>query len=437
MININKLFKNILFLLKLLCIFTSEFICYKFSNNHEKMILNITRKLSYENILFIKIFQAFVLNNNLINEEINNKLLKYTDNVPWNENDIDYDTLKKIENEFNLSINSKCNPINSGMISLVFLAKINTNQKVVIKIKRKNIENKLNDGIEYLLFFIKIISYISYVKNLNIDKLIFENIEIFKIQTDFVNEVQNAIKIQQNCKNIKFIVIPHTYEYITHKYNNVIVMDYIIGLPIYKLPKEDYETYAKLILKFGFITTFIHGYTHGDLHSGNILFIKDTDNSNYIYKIGILDFGIMHQIENTFRENIMNICLDFFSNNTEQIAKNILYSGLIQPLNTIKNLPKIHYINLINILSSILDETIKNKNINNIKIYKFLNLFNDYIINNELLKYNLRPSDEFLKAQMSLMMANGLTITLCNNDYMEVAEKVLNELFHIDFLLKT
>ena len=74
-------------------------------------------------------------------------------------------------------------------------------------------------------------------------------------------------------------------------------MEEIKGVPINKIKEEDYEGFAKQVIKFGFVTTLVHGVTHGDLHSGNILFIKDENETKYKHKIGVLDFGIIYEVE--------------------------------------------------------------------------------------------------------------------------------------------
>ena len=46
----------------------------------------------------------------------------------------------------------------------------------------------------------------------------------------------------------------------------------------------------------------VHGFAHGDLHPGNILFIKDYNlHEKCRYKLGILDFGIMYQINDYYK----------------------------------------------------------------------------------------------------------------------------------------
>ena len=59
----------------------------------------------------------------------------------------------------------------------------------------------------------------------------------------------------------------------------------------------------------------------------------------------------------------------------------------------------------------------------------------DYLKDNEdISKLGLRPSDSFVKTQMCLAMAHGVTLTLSKDDCVNITDKVLNDLFHIDFL---
>ena len=53
---------------------------------------------------------------------------------------------------------------------------------------------------------------------------------------------------------------------------------------------------------------------------------------------------------------------------------------------------------------------------------------------NELLQLGLRPSENFVKTQLALAMSHGVTLTLCKDDYINLTDQVLNELFHTKFL---
>jgi hypothetical protein len=120
---------------------------------------------------------------------------------------------------------------------------------------------------------------------------------------------------------------------------------------------------------------------------------------------------------------------------TEELAVKVLNTGLIEPLEVIQNLSKLHYDNIIKIISDILYETIhKSKQANQLKVYHFLTTFHAYMSKNELLELGLRPSENFVKTQLALAMSHGVTLTLCKDDYINLTDQVLNELFHTKFL---
>lgn len=432
-----KTIQILFFLLNASWIILSELFLYGIFNNFDSFIDRLTHKLARINILYVKMFQAFALNNYLIDDKTNNKLLKFTDNAPWSQQDLDPDTLIKLEDDYNILFKDGFEPINSGMISLVFKGYKRTpeNEVVIIKIKRKNIEETLDDAIEKLLFFIYVLSFIPIVNKYHIPQTVKKNISIIRQQTNFSTEIQNMAKIKHNCRNLKYVKIPSANAEVTEKYPNVIFMEYINGMPINRVLEEDYEAFAKQVLKFGLVTTLIHGVSHGDLHCGNVLFIKDEDDEKYKYKVGVLDFGIIYEADPEFKQSLLEFASEMLTTPTEELAKKVLNTGLIEPLEVIQNLPKVHYDNIVKIIGDILYETIhKSKEANQLKIYHFLTTFHSYMSKNELLELGLKPSDHFIKTQLALAMSHGVTLTLCKDDYINLTDQVLNELFHTNVL---
>ena len=431
----NKTIQNIFFLLNASWIILFELFLYGIFKNYDSFIDRLTHKLASINILYVKMFQAFALNNSLIDDKTNNKLLKFTDNAPWSNKDLDYDTLFKLEDECNIVFRDGLEPINSGMISLVFKGYKKTSETVIVKIKRKNIEEKLDDAIEKLLFFIYVLSFLPIVDKYQIPQLVNKNVNIIRQQTNFYTEIQNMAKIKHNCRGLKYIKIPSANADVTKKYPNVIVMDYIDGMPINKVLESDYEIFAKQVLKFGLVTTLIHGVSHGDLHSGNVLFIKDENDEKYKYKVGVLDFGIIYEADPDFKQALLEFASEMMTSPSQELAKKVLNTGLIEPLEIIQNLPKHHYDNIVKIIGDILYETIhKSKEANQLKIYHFLTSFHSYMSRNELLELGIKPSDHFVKTQLALAMSHGVTLTLCKDDYINLTDQVLNEIFHTKFL---
>ena len=431
-------FKEIIFLFNALTIIFVELLLFFICRDKLLFVDRLTQRLAKINILYVKVFQAFALNNSLIDDKINNMLLKFTDKAPWTPNDIDYDTLFQLEDEDHIKfLDNLDQPTNAGMISLVYKA---TNRKdksnVIIKIKRRDIENKLNDAINNLLFFMYILSFFPLVQKYQLVEVVNKNIDIIKHQVNFNEEVQNILKIKNNCKNLKYVKIPNVFKEITDKYQNVILMEEIDGVPIHKVKEEDYENFAKQVLKFGFVTSFLHGLTHGDLHSGNILFIKDDNETKYKHKIGVLDFGIIFDVETNYKTIMFEIISEMFNNPPELSAEKLLTSGIIEPVDVFKMLPSEHYQNILHFTTEIIRDTIYNsKQANQIQIYKFLSQFKNYIGQTEIANFGLKPSDNFVKTQLVLAMAHGVTLTLCKDDYMSLADKVITELFHTNMIL--
>ena len=325
------------------------------------------------------------------------------------------------------------------MISIVFKAYKKIDGKpVIIKLKRYNIEEKLNDAIGNLQTFMYFLSFIPLIKKYQLSEVINKNIYIIRSQTNFNEEVNNMIRMKHNCRNLKYVKIPEVYEEVTKDYSNIIMMEYIDGIKINQIDEDDYQGFAKQVMKFGFVTTIVHGVTHGDLHGGNILFIKDKDvkDEKYKYKIGVIDFGIIYELDSEYKGLLFDVLTQMFEADPRETAIKLLNSGIIDPPNVLEQIPKKHSENIIKFTSEIIEDTVKSsKQANQVQIYKFLYKLKEYLNNSELSNIGIRPSDNFVKTQLVLAMSHGVTLTLCKDDFMTLADKVINELFHTTMIM--
>jgi predicted unusual protein kinase regulating ubiquinone biosynthesis (AarF/ABC1/UbiB family) len=411
-------------------------------------IKNVCNRLSQVNILYVKLFQALALNKELISLDMNNELLEFTDHAPYQSNEIDFKVLDSVlsKHDLLLEINE---PTNAGMISLVFQAKQrDTGKKFIIKMKRKGIDGRLQRAIDSLLFFLQMVNwfsshswfsewfYLTSLKKYKIDELIERNIEMIKHQTNFKEEVQNMIMIKNNCQHLKYVVIPEVIQDLTYRYDNVILMEYLEGKTIHEIEQGDRVGFAKSVLKFGFVTSFIHGITHGDLHCGNILFIKDDTDGQYPYKVGIIDFGILCELDKQFRNNLLDCITDMMERPAEETAYLILQSGIIlnpggYPLDLMTDLNDDNEGELVEMVTKIIRKILKDsKEVNQYHLYSFLKEFDLFLQKNDLMKMGLRISDQYVKVQLVLAMAHGVTMKLCEDNYIELANEVVKELFN-------
>jgi predicted unusual protein kinase regulating ubiquinone biosynthesis (AarF/ABC1/UbiB family) len=289
-------------------IFISETIKFNFNNliyliyklpklERLELVKSITYKLEDLNIVYVKIFQSLCLEKDILYPNEKDYLLKYTDNVPYTSDEVDYELLDLMESKYNIRLEDG-EAINSGIIGIVFkgLDGNKNDSKVVIKILKNNIEKKLNAVFNEIECLTSIISYIPFLNNLNLHKLFLDNKESLLNQINFVKEVTNIEIFKLKNQNLPEYRIPHVYKEITNIYNNVIVMENIKGLTINDLQKLDSnikEEFAKLFQKFGLLSILYNSAIHNDLHAGNVFFYINNINLELPkYQLGLIDFGI-------------------------------------------------------------------------------------------------------------------------------------------------
>ena len=315
----------------------------KTTTNYNNIVMRLAGDLADKNIFFTKIFQGISnnANNKLMNKELFNYFVNYTDNVKYHENEIDYKGLFELINiakhegdELVIHGGGSSEPIKSGVIAVIFKATLNGKQ-VIIKYRRKNIVEKFDKSMSELELLANITKKLPYLCNLNICDIFEENREIMRGQLDFKNEIDNIQVFYDKFKDVKDVCIPHVYSYFTEANPNAIVMDYIEGVRLENVEADDRDKYSKILSRFNIKSVFYDSLYHADLHSGNIIFMKepcDTNtNTNYVFKIGVIDYGIIGKLT---REE-QNLFFTFFkiliSGNYDKLAKYII-QHLSEPL---------------------------------------------------------------------------------------------------------
>ena len=413
-----------------------EYIGYLFHKNQEKTIINIAEKLAKINIIYVKFLQAISASSGIIDVKTKERLSQYSDNVPYTKDDLDFSFLKELQ-ESGIYLKST-KPINSGLIAVVFKGSDINGNEYAIKVKRRNIFQKMSDSVQELEWIISKLMRYDFFKDINV-KLHFErNKHILFEQLDFENEVEHIEIFYTNFENVDHIIIPKVYKEYTDKNNNLIVMDYIKGKTLKELDSKDKIHFSKIIAKFGVKCFFYDGIYHGDMHQGNIFFITETNKSllkndeangeneenrenrengenreneenrenrengeNTVYKLGIIDFGIVGILnridQNTFYEFLQKLYSDDYENTAEYV-----YDNIIIPAKNKENLSEEIKKELIKNLAKILENSLEQK---------FTTAKDIYNMNYILSKHDLELSAFFSDAQLALIVNN----TLCNN----------------------
>jgi predicted unusual protein kinase regulating ubiquinone biosynthesis (AarF/ABC1/UbiB family) len=423
------------FITSCLAIYTKHYLIYKLSKktptDYNNMVKKIASSMSQKNIFFTKIFQAFANNNNLVDKELFHYFITYTDNVNYNANEIDYNGLYDLiniarKNGDDLSIENDT-PIKSGNIALVYNGKLN-GKNVVIKYRRKYIIEKFKKSIDELELLVNISKKIPHIRDLNINDLFEENREIMTNQLNFLNEVKNINIFYEKFKDVESICIPTVYSYFTDENPCAIIMDKLEGNRIENILHEDKHEYSKILSRFNLKCVFYDAIYHADLHSGNVIFMKEnsTTEPKSILKIGIIDYGII----GTMTREEQNIFFNFFkilvSRDHKELSKFITES-LSEKID--KSKPDISegYRNiLINQISTICSKVLENDK-------KFFGGEEIYEINKILKTQNLQFSKFFCRVELAIAISENVCNSLAtNSSYIEQMMIAFNDIFGDD-----
>jgi predicted unusual protein kinase regulating ubiquinone biosynthesis (AarF/ABC1/UbiB family) len=350
--SVSNFFSALWFTMSSCYICLSEYLKYKIHwKTRNNAIIDVSKRLAAKNMMYVKIFQAFATNRNIVSTELNQFFSEFTDNVSYTSDEYDIDELKEIETRSMechpyqpLRIVNNYSPIKSGLMSLIFKAYIgpptDDDTPVVIKYLRKNISKNFNASMNNLVMFAKITKYFPYLRTLNVENLILQNIVCLNDQVCFRKELANISTYYNRWKNYEFVRIPKPYHDYTEKINpDVVVMEYIDGMKITEIDPEDYDQFGKVLAAFNANAAFCSSIYHGDLHPGNILFIKEQrmrpedDSCNTIYKIGILDFGIIGRLSREDQEILFRAVKLMYQRKFTKIIDIIVSCELSEPIN--------------------------------------------------------------------------------------------------------
>lgn len=396
------------FVLKTFFIIFYNFLIYSYTSDYNRFIMSLARSLSKENIFYGKMIQ--VISSNIIstNDELSENLLKFTNKVDFNKEDIDtgvIDSLNEYSKKKGYVIQNLnyLTPINSGLIALVYLIKLN-DKYVIVKLKRKNITKIFNDAFENISILIQIFDYIKYTKQLNVHKIFNENKKLLLEQLDFENEVENIRIFNKKYKNIDFVVIPEVYQEFTSMNKNIIIMEYIKGKNISELTFKEKEIYSNQLIKFGLKSFLIDGIYHADMHSGNIIFIYDKINNEY--KIGIIDFGLIGKMTRE-DQNIFYMLMSKILSKDYDSSIKYLFSLTTEVYdNDLKR-----EINLNNNRDVSDEITIILKDI--FEINKKITVNHVVRMSNLLKKYNIQFKETFYNFQLAMAVCESTNNSLC------------------------
>lgn len=211
-------------------------------------------------------------------------------------------------------------PVATGSIGQAHAATFEGRQ-VIVKVRRPGVTDEVNRDLEILTEMATWVSrYWTAAQDYDIKGIVEEFSESLRDELDFVQEAKNAQRMAENFMGHPQIHIPEIFWDATT--SRVLTMERMFGVKInnyealeaegidrHLLAKEATDAICKMVFEDGFF--------HADPHPGNLFVEPDG-------RIGIIDFGMVGNLTEEFRDHLITLLLGVVQNNPRRAATGLL-----------------------------------------------------------------------------------------------------------------
>lgn len=255
--------------------------------------------------LYVKFVQVLAMQTGIFPKDKAVNLVNFYDDVGIEDLDVEAILRKELgPNVFDQITALAPTPFASGAFAQVYKATLSDGTAVIVKVKKPGLSKKLFFDFLLLKSFILALDAIYSIPLLDPGRLYGEfRMNIYR-ELDYKREVQNALFWYDCYKDHPYVKVPKTYEHLCGK--NIIVQEYVEGLPLTKLIRAKYENeaeYQQFINRYSLdIYNLMRniGYElavqgpkfekfFGDPHPGNIILLSGA-------RFAFIDFGILDDV---------------------------------------------------------------------------------------------------------------------------------------------
>ena len=309
-------------------------------NQHKDKPIGVRIRLALQTLgpVFVKFGQMLSTRRDLLAPQIANELAFLQDKVePFDSEaakqiirlSLGLSTLDELFDDFDSA------PLASASIAQVHAAKLKSSQQeVVIKVIRPNIESTIHADIELMQALASAVqAWLPDGKRLRPVEVVKEYEKTIIDELDLLHEAANGIQLRRNFEGSESLYIPEIHsDYCTKQ---VMVMERIYGIPVadveaLEAQNTDMKKLAERGVEVFFTQVFRDSFFHADMHPGNIFVSrKDPQNPQYI---GI-DYGIVGTLNREDKRYLAENFIAFFNRDYRKVAELHVDSGWV-PSNT-------------------------------------------------------------------------------------------------------
>ncbi len=214
-------------------------------------------------------------------------------------------------------------PLASASIAQVHLATTHAGERVVVKVQRPHIRDRIESDLALLYYLATVLEAVIEETGVHTPTGIVEEFDrTVHEELDFTNEARNATEMATAARGRDFLVIPRVHEELSSSV--ILTLDYVEGTKVSEVTASagfDLERVAKNIIEAAFRQLFEDGLFHGDPHPGNILVLPGN-------RIALLDFGLVGRLSRIQQEALVTLIVAVALRDPESVARIINRIGV-------------------------------------------------------------------------------------------------------------
>jgi ubiquinone biosynthesis protein len=274
--------------------------------------------------IFMKLGQVLSTRRDLLPPDIADELAKLQDRVPPFSNEeaqsiVEAAYEKPLKEAF---ASFDAEPLAAATIAQVHTATLNDGRRVVVKIVRPSIREKIERDLAVMYTLADLaLKYWSEGHRLRPVELVREYEKTILDELDLMREAGNASQLKRNFADSNLLYVPEVHWNYCRK--NVMVMERIEGVLISNLEelrrrKVNIQRLSENGVEIFFTQVFRHNFFHADMHPGNIFVL--TDNPEHP-RYAAVDFGIVGTLDPRDQYYLAENMLAFFDHDYRRIAQ--------------------------------------------------------------------------------------------------------------------
>jgi predicted unusual protein kinase regulating ubiquinone biosynthesis (AarF/ABC1/UbiB family) len=213
-------------------------------------------------------------------------------------------------------------PIAAASIGQVHRATLKDGRQLAIKVQYPGVRESIDSDIDNVMSLIKLTRVLP--KHIDLTSLLSEAKAQLKNEADYLQEAKFLNAYRANLSNDPDFIVPYVVSELSDK--NILVMEYIEGLPITDISEMSTDTINLVcaqLMRLTYEELFTHRLMQSDPNFANYLFQSDTQ------KIVLLDFGACRYISQHTSANYLAMADAMQRQNISDMRTALFTLGLI------------------------------------------------------------------------------------------------------------